>query len=70
MLECEKCESYAVHNVWVFLFHYLPLLPRCQILHSESTFLHAIDYSKSRVDCLKNGSYSHFLRAQLNVDGL
>ena len=38
MLECEKRESYAIHNVWGFLFNYRPLLPRRQILHIGSAF--------------------------------
>ena len=34
VLEREKCESYAIHNVhvWGFLFNYLPQLLRCQHL--------------------------------------
>ena len=47
-----KRERYAVDSVWGFLFNYLPLLPRRQILRIESAFLRTVDQNKSRIDCM------------------
>ena len=37
-LECEKNESYAVPNVWHFLFNYFLVRPRLRILSTASAF--------------------------------
>ena len=52
VLECGKCEKYAIQKVWNFLLQYFSVLQRLQILSMASSFTCIIDQSKSHDNCM------------------